>query len=145
MCKNGYKDIPIVHNNLTPDHAKDEDKFYGSNNTSTQQEAQGPIENQLTPIEDRTLAAMLLRPSAKQAYRNANFEDSKDVDKVPRVYIRTLHDQASYFSQEMQDLMVKNWPPQHVYEIDSDHFLMFSNPLVFFGLLLKIADDFGGH
>ncbi|KAK9682081.1 hypothetical protein RND81_10G048800 [Saponaria officinalis] len=129
---------------LTPEHPKDGDNSYAST-IFFREEAKGEIANQLSPIEDRTLAAMLMRPSPSQALRKAKFVDGKDVDKVPRVYIRTLHDREYYFSQEKQDLMVKNWPPRDIYEIDSDHFLMFSNPLVFFGLLLKIADDFGGH
>ncbi|XP_074297307.1 methylesterase 17-like isoform X2 [Silene latifolia] len=92
-------------------------------------------------INDRTLAAMLIRPYPSDAIRRARFPDGKETDTVPRVYMKTLHDRC--YSQEKQDEMIQKWPPSNVYEIDSDHFPMFSNPYDFFGLLLKVANEFG--
>ncbi|TKY56388.1 Methylesterase 17 [Spatholobus suberectus] len=91
----------------------------------------------LSPQEDSTLAAMLLRPGPILALRSARFTEDGDVEKVPRVYIRTRHD--SVVKPEQQEAMIKRWPPLSVYELDSDHSPFFSTPFLFFGLLVKAA------
>ncbi|KAL2897994.1 Methylesterase 17 [Bienertia sinuspersici] len=96
-----------------------------------------------SPLEDCTLAAMLMKPYPKRAIRGAIFPDDKDSDKVPRVYIKTMHDNV--FSCQQQDSMINRWPPSDVYTIDSDHCPMFSNPSHLFGLLVKVAAKFGHH
>ncbi|KNA20584.1 hypothetical protein SOVF_051060 isoform A [Spinacia oleracea] len=88
-------------------------------------------------IDDCTLASMLLRTCPVRALSGAVFPEGKDSDMVPRVYIKTLHDNVLSVAQ--QDVMIKRWPPSDVYSIDSDHCPMFSNPSHLFGLLLKVA------
>ncbi|XP_074274484.1 methylesterase 17-like [Silene latifolia] len=135
MYRNGF-DIPqSVETNMMADLSNYEDK------SLIQGEGQAETLYQLSPLEDRALAAMLIRPFPSKAIRSARFPAGKETDKVTRVYIRTLHDR--YYSQEAQDDMIQKWPPSDVYEIDSDHFAMFSNPYEFFGLLLKVANKFG--
>ncbi|CAJ1974532.1 unnamed protein product [Sphenostylis stenocarpa] len=102
-------------------------------------EFQRKIIYHLSPHEDSTLAAMLLRPGPLLALMNARFrEDGGEVmEKVPRVYIRTRHDKV--VKPEQQEAMIKKWPPSTVYELDSDHSPFFSSPFLLFGLLLKAA------
>ncbi|XP_021757968.1 methylesterase 17-like [Chenopodium quinoa] len=106
-------------------------------------EFQREILYQISPLEDCTLAAMLLRLCPVRALSGAMFPEGKASDKVPRVYIKTLHDNV--LSREQQDVMIKRWPPSNVYEIDSDHCPMFSNPSHLFGLLLKVASNSGSN
>ncbi|KAK7321304.1 hypothetical protein VNO77_31809 [Canavalia gladiata] len=92
----------------------------------------------LSPHEDSTLAGMLLRPGPILALTSARFtEDGSEVEKVPRVYIRTRQD--SVVKAEQQEAMIKRWPPLTVYELDSDHSPFFSTPFLLFGLLVKAA------
>ena len=84
---------------------------------------------------------MLLRPCPIRALSGVTYPNNKDIDKVPRVYIKTMHDNSA--SSEHQDAMIKEWSPSDVYTIDSDHCPMFSNPSHLFGLLVKIASKFG--
>ncbi|PHU14138.1 hypothetical protein BC332_15343 [Capsicum chinense] len=92
---------------------------------------------QMSPLEDSTLAAMLLRPGPIQALTSARFKEGEDAEEVPRVYIRTAYDRV--VKPEQQDAMIKKWPPQHVYTLESDHSPFFSAPLLLFGLLIKAA------
>ncbi|XP_074297305.1 methylesterase 17-like isoform X1 [Silene latifolia] len=147
MYKNGFDTPPSVKINMM-DYSEYEDKSYEHNlrnygSLSSLIHGEGQVETiyQLSPLEDRTLAAMLIRPYPSDAIRRARFPDGKETDTVPRVYMKTLHDRC--YSQEKQDEMIQKWPPSNVYEIDSDHFPMFSNPYDFFGLLLKVANEFG--
>nr|KYP72663.1 putative esterase At1g33990 family [Cajanus cajan] len=91
----------------------------------------------LSPPEDSTLAGMLMRPGPILALTSARFKEEGEVEKVPRVYIRTRHD--SVVKPEQQEAMIKRWPPLSVYELDSDHSPLFSTPFLLFGLLLKAA------
>ncbi|KAK7353504.1 hypothetical protein VNO80_18953 [Phaseolus coccineus] len=100
----------------------------------------------LSPQEDSTLAAMLLRPGPVLALTSAQFreDDGEVVEKVPRVYIRTRHDKVVKAGQ--QEAMIQKWPPSTVYELDTDHSPFFSSPFLLFGLLLKAAAlDVGFH
>lgn len=106
-------------------------------------EVQREILYQMSPLEDCTLAAMLLRPCPVRALSGAVFPEGKHSDTVPRVYIKTFHDNV--LSLEQQDVMIKRWPPSDVYTIDSDHCPIFSNPSQLFGLLAKVAIVFGPH
>lgn len=95
-------------------------------------------------VQDSTLAAMLLRPGPIQALTSARFKETSEVENVPRVYIRTKHDNV--VKAEQQEAMIKKWPPLSVYELDSDHSPFFSTPFIFFGLLIKAtAFDVGCH
>ncbi|CAN6569109.1 unnamed protein product [Malus baccata var. baccata] len=105
-------------------------------------EFQRKILYQLSPQEDSTLAAMLLRPGPLLAITSARFAEDSVIDKVPRVYFRTLHDHVVKPGQ--QEAMVKRWPPSEVYVLDSDHSPMFSTPFLLFGFLVKVAASFGG-
>ncbi|TKY73962.1 Methylesterase 17 [Spatholobus suberectus] len=91
----------------------------------------------LSPHEDSTLAAMLLRPGPVLALTSAQFREDGEVEKVPRAYIRTRHDKV--VKPEQQEAMIKRWPPSTVYELDSDHSPFFSSPFLLFGLLVKAA------
>lgn len=91
---------------------------------------------QLSPLEDSTLASMLLRPGPILALQRANFEAEEEAEEgVERVYIKTRHDNV--LKIEQQEEMIKRWPPSQVYVLDSDHSPFFSSPFLLFGLLLK--------
>lgn len=92
---------------------------------------------QMSPLEDSTLAAMLLRPGPTQALTSARFKEGEGAEEVPRIYIRTAYDRV--VKPEQQDAMIKKWPPQNVYTLESDHSPFFSTPFLLFGLLIKAA------
>lgn len=104
-------------------------------------EFQRKIGYHMSPQEDSTLASMLLRPGPIRAIQSARFIDDPDVDKVPRVFIKTLQDRV--VKPEQQDAMLKRWPPSDVYTLDSDHNPLFSTPFLLFGLLVKSAASAG--
>lgn len=84
---------------------------------------------------------MLLRPGPITALTTARFAEESEVEKVPRIYIKTLHDRV--IKPEQQDAMLKRWPPSDVYVMDTDHSPFFSNPFLLSGLLVKAATSFG--
>ncbi|TMW85215.1 hypothetical protein EJD97_023487 [Solanum chilense] len=96
---------------------------------------------QMSPIEDSTLAAMLLRPGPIQALASARFKEGEGAEEVPRIYIKTAYDRV--VKPEQQDAMIKKWPPKSVYTLESDHSPFFSAPLLLFGLLIKVASSSG--
>ncbi|KAL7587797.1 hypothetical protein Lser_V15G36069 [Lactuca serriola] len=101
-------------------------------------ELQRKILYQMSPPEDYTLASMLLRPGPICALLNAQFPEVNEcVEKVPRVYIKTMYDRV--VKPEQQDNMITKWPPSHVYSLESDHSPNFSSPFALFGLLVKVA------
>ncbi|KAI3778066.1 hypothetical protein L2E82_07064 [Cichorium intybus] len=105
-------------------------------------ELQRKILYHMSPPEDYTLASMLLRPGPIYALLNAQFpEISEGVEKVPRVYIKTMYDRV--VKPEQQDSMISKWPPSHVYSLESDHSPNFSSPFALFGLLVKVAASIG--
>ncbi|PIM98291.1 Carboxylesterase [Handroanthus impetiginosus] len=107
-------------------------------------ELQRKILYQLSPLEDSTLAAMLLRPGPILALTKATFEETEDADDVPRIYIRTSQDNITTpEQQEKQEAMIKKWPPSDVYLLDSDHSPFFSSPFLLFGLLVKATVCYG--
>lgn len=81
---------------------------------------------------------MLLRPGPILALRTARFrEENGELDRVKRVYIRTTYDRV--IKPEQQEAMIREWLPEIVYEMDTDHSPFFSNPSLLFGLLVKAA------
>lgn len=70
----------------------------------------------------------------------AKFKEGDELERVPRIYIKTLQDRM--LKPEQQDMMIKRWPPLQVYSIDTDHSPFFSNPFVLTGLLVKVATSF---
>lgn len=84
---------------------------------------------------------MLLRPGPILALQMARFTEDDDVDKVPRVFIKTLQDRV--VKPEQQNAMIKRWQPSDVYALDTDHSPFFSNPFLLFGLLVKAAASVG--
>lgn len=92
---------------------------------------------QMSPLEDSTLAAMLLRPGPIQALASARFKEGEGAEEVPRIYIRTAYDRV--VKSEQQDAMIKKWPPKNVYTLETDHSPFFSAPLHLFGLLIKAS------
>lgn len=107
-------------------------------------EFQRKISFQLSPQEDSTLAAMLLRPGPILALMSARFkEESDDIDKVKRIFIKTTQDHV--VKPHQQEEMIRRWPPSEVYVLDSDHSPFFSTPFLLFGLLIKAAASVGCH
>ncbi|EPS70008.1 hypothetical protein M569_04755 [Genlisea aurea] len=92
---------------------------------------------QLSPLEDYTLAAMLLRPGPMGALAGARFSATTEGDEVPRVYIKTMHDNV--LKREQQEAMILKWPPSDWYALESDHSPFFSSPFLLLGLLLKAS------
>lgn len=103
---------------------------------------------QMSPEEDSTLAAMLVRPGPIRALTSARFKEEEEeggggegsvsedaVNKVPRIYIKTAYDRVVKPAQ--QEAMIKRWPPSAVYVLESDHSPFFSAPFALFGLLVK--------
>ncbi|KAF3779548.1 Methylesterase 17 [Nymphaea thermarum] len=90
-----------------------------------------------SPEEDIVLASALLKPAPGHAMLAARFNSTGvDVDGVPRVYVKTMMDRV--FKQEVQDAMIKKWPPHKVVALNSDHCLFFSAPREFAQVLLKV-------
>lgn len=104
-------------------------------------EYQRKIIYHMSPPEDSTLASMLLRPGPLMALVSAKFPDGEDIDKVPRVYVKTRYDHI--VKPEQQESMIRRWPPSEVYVLESDHSPFFSTPFLLFGLLLKAAASVG--
>ncbi|XP_044509493.1 methylesterase 17-like [Mangifera indica] len=105
-------------------------------------EFQRKIIYQMSPPEDSTLAAMLLKPGPVLALKSARFsQENESVEGVPRVCIKTLNDNV--LKAEQQDAMIKRWPPSNVYVLESDHSPFFSTPFLLFGLLVKAAASIG--
>ncbi|XWS56928.1 hypothetical protein CRYUN_Cryun09bG0127400 [Craigia yunnanensis] len=105
-------------------------------------EFQRKIIYQMSPQEDSTLATMLLRPGPILALQCARFmEETEFLDNVPRIYIKTMHDNV--VKPDQQDAMIKRWPPSQVHVLDSDHSPFFSAPFLLFGLLVKVATSAG--
>ncbi|XP_022764431.1 methylesterase 17-like [Durio zibethinus] len=101
-------------------------------------EFQRKIIYQMSPQEDSTLATMLLRPGPMLALQSAQFtEEPEFADNVPRIYIKTRHDNV--VKPDQQDAMIKRWPPSQVHVLDSDHSPFFSAPFLLFGLLVQVA------
>ncbi|KAK8691826.1 hypothetical protein V6N13_075321 [Hibiscus sabdariffa] len=93
--------------------------------------------------DDSTLAEMLLRPGPIMALSSARLEgEGESVEKVGRVYIKTMHDNV--LKPDQQEAMIKKWLPSQVFALDSDHSPFFSAPFSLFGLLLKVAATSAG-
>ncbi|KAL4190017.1 hypothetical protein AMTRI_Chr08g209930 [Amborella trichopoda] len=106
-------------------------------------ELQRKLLSQCSPDEDFTLASMLLRPGPTAVY-SAKFEDnSGDIDKVNRVYLKMTKDQVLK-PNEHQELMIKRWPPNEVMCIDTDHSPFFSAPNELHNLLVKASTVYCG-
>ncbi|KAG0490474.1 hypothetical protein HPP92_007337 [Vanilla planifolia] len=92
---------------------------------------------QLSPIEDSVLASMLLRPAPSFALSTARFEakEMTDYSKVKRVYIKTTYDNMLKLMQ--QEALIRRWPPDEVFVIDTDHSPFFSAPSQLFELIMK--------
>lgn len=86
---------------------------------------------------------MLVRPGPVRALASARFEEgewmAEAVDKVPRIYIKTMFDRV--VKPEQQESMIKKWPPSDVYVLESDHSPFFSAPFMLFGLLVNAVNS----
>lgn len=93
----------------------------------------------MSPLEDSTLAAMLVKPGPFTALLTAKFpkEDDEGVESVRRVFIKTAQDRV--VKPEQQDAMIARWAPVEVFTLDSDHSPFFSAPFLLCGLLVKVA------
>lgn len=103
------------------------------------QEFQRNIIYHMSPLEDSTLAAMLVKPGPLTALLTAKFpkEDDEGVESVRRVFIKTAQDRV--VKPEQQDAMIARWAPVEVFTLDSDHSPFFSAPFLLCGLLVKVA------
>ncbi|EXB56015.1 hypothetical protein L484_018804 [Morus notabilis] len=90
--------------------------------------------------KDYVLASMLLRPAPARALRDVWFDGGAAVETVPRVFVRTLHDQL--MAQEEQDYMIEKWPPSQVFATKSDHSPFLSTPDALFRILIEVATPF---
>lgn len=99
---------------------------------------------QLSPPEDVAAASMLLRPAPCLAFKSARFdgpaEGAGGLERVPRVYIKTLQDRV--LKAEQQEAMIKRWPPNSVMCLDTDHSPFFSAPGALYRLLLNAASNY---
>ncbi|PWA82795.1 thioredoxin superfamily protein [Artemisia annua] len=83
-------------------------------------ELQREIIYHMSPHEDYTLASMLLRPGVIQALLDARFPEADEcLEKVPRVYIKTMYDKV--VKPHQQDNMIAKWTPSQVYVLESDY------------------------
>ena len=78
---------------------------------------------------------MLLRVGPLRPFRELSFEATEGADSVPRVFIKTLHDQV--IQQHQQEAMIRRWPPSQVFALESDHSPFFSTPSLLFAFLLQ--------
>ncbi|XP_068668073.1 methylesterase 17 [Aristolochia californica] len=85
--------------------------------------------------EDTILASMLLRPGPLLALSTAAFDGGDEIERVPRVYIKTTEDHVVKPAQ--QEDMIKRWTPNQVFTVDSDHSPFFSASGQLFNCLLK--------
>ncbi|KAL0384165.1 UNVERIFIED_CONTAM: putative esterase PIR7A [Sesamum radiatum] len=100
---------------------------------------------QLSPIQDWSLATMLVRPVYLYTEEDMSRElvlSSKKYGSISRVYIMTDEDKVA--RKELQQWMVRQNPPDKVVEIKgSDHMVMMSRPTELFDvLLLLIAQNY---
>eukprot|EP00253_Pinus_taeda_P015851 PITA_15851 len=111
--------------------------------TMVHRELQQETLYQLSPPEDAALASLLIRPIPLLAIKTASFTaTSEEFMKVPRVYIKTLQDRV--IRLDKQEAMIKMWPPDKVFSMNTDHCPFFSSPLDLHGHLLHIAQLFAG-
>ncbi|KAD5961413.1 hypothetical protein E3N88_12886 [Mikania micrantha] len=144
MLKNGFLTQQDVKDGV-PDASEFKDAYnfeYGlgpdqpPTSITVKKELERKIIYNMSPLEDFTLATMLLRPAPIYALRSAMFKDvDEGVENVPRVYIKTMYDKL--MQPKQQDKMIANWPPSNVYVIESDHSPNFSNPFVLCGILVE--------
>ncbi|KAF6143022.1 hypothetical protein GIB67_041090 [Kingdonia uniflora] len=106
--------------------------------TVIKKEFQREIIYQMSPLEDCSLASMLVKPGAVRALQGAQFGEGEGVDEVKRVYIKTMHDRMLKPTQ--QDAMIKRWAPADVFVVESDHSPNFSAPFELFNLLIKACN-----
>ncbi|ESQ42559.1 hypothetical protein EUTSA_v10014415mg [Eutrema salsugineum] len=94
-----------------------------------------------SPMEDYTLATMLLRPAPVMAFLGImDISEAAEIDNIPRVYMKTGKDHM--FQPKLQDIMVALWPPaQHFLLPDSDHSAFFSQPQDLHKFLLQAASS----
>uniref|UniRef100_A0A0C9S8Q3 TSA: Wollemia nobilis Ref_Wollemi_Transcript_3974_1264 transcribed RNA sequence n=1 Tax=Wollemia nobilis TaxID=56998 RepID=A0A0C9S8Q3_9CONI len=134
--KQGIPDVLKVsefYHGFGPDHPP--------TSTRIRREFQREILYQLSPPEDAALASLLIRPTPLLAFQGAKFHsESEGFKKVPRVYIKTLQDRIVLLEQ--QEAMIKQWPPDEITSMDSDHSPFFSTPLQLHEHLLHIAHIF---
>ncbi|CAL9121794.1 unnamed protein product [Musa textilis] len=114
----------------------------GPNNPPTsvalRKEFQRKILYQLNPIEDSTLASMLLRPWPATLPSTRFHKDKVDgLKHARRVYIKTTHD--NMVNPQQQDAMIRRWPPDDVLVMETDHSPFFSAPMELFKLVMKAS------
>ncbi|XP_071687178.1 methylesterase 17-like [Rutidosis leptorrhynchoides] len=146
MLKNGLTTLEDIKHGV-PDLSRYGDAYdlefgFGKNQSPTsaiiKKELLREVSYNMTPLEDYTLATMLLRPGPIHAILNAQFRDiDESLEKVPRVYIKTMYDNV--VRPDQQDKMVEKWPPSQMYVLESDHNPFFSSPFALFGLFVKVA------
>lgn len=111
--------------------------------TSFRKGVQQDLLYQLSPVEDVALASLLLRPAPCLAFKTARFDGPAEgggMERVPRVYIKTLQDRV--LKSEQQEAMIKRWPPNSVFCLDTDHSPFFSAPRALYRMLLNATSNY---
>ncbi|KAF6144801.1 hypothetical protein GIB67_038900 [Kingdonia uniflora] len=93
---------------------------------------------QISPLEDCSLASMLVKPGPVRAVQGAQFVEGEEVDEIKRMYIKTMHNRMLKPTQ--QDAMIKRWASSDVFVAESDHSPNFSAPFELFNLLHKACN-----
>ncbi|XP_073136787.1 methyl jasmonate esterase 1-like [Henckelia pumila] len=94
---------------------------------------------QLSPLEDLTLATLLVRPVG--LFRKDVEFSEENYGSVRRVYVIAEKDDLS--KKEFQEWTIRNNPPDEVKMIcGSDHMFMFSKPQEFCTCLQEIVDKY---
>ncbi|XP_040993831.1 methylesterase 17-like [Juglans microcarpa x Juglans regia] len=126
-----------------PNYVYEKEYKLGTNQPPTgiimKEQFQRQLMYNLSPKEDAILASMLLRPGPMQAVGGARFVGGPDVDRVPRVYIKTMQDRV--LKPEQQDAMIKRWPPSKVFALESDHSPFFSTPSELVAFLVEATSS----
>ncbi|KAM7254913.1 hypothetical protein ACFE04_020154 [Oxalis oulophora] len=110
-----------------------------STSSKIKTEFQREILFHMSPLEDSTLASMLIRPASLKVFSSVKFIPGPNSDEVPRVFIKTKYDRT--ISIEQQEAMITRWPPTLVFPVESDHSPFFSAPFVLFGFIVKVVES----
>jgi pimeloyl-ACP methyl ester carboxylesterase len=126
-----YGDISELEYALGPDHPP----------TSNKIKKESLRENfyHMSPLEDSTLASMLLRAVPMRALNDVKLSPGPNSDDVPRVYIKTEYDRR--FSTQQQDDLITRWPPSLNFTVKSEHSPFFSAPFQLFGFIVEAVES----
>ncbi|KAL8154361.1 hypothetical protein V2J09_012121 [Rumex salicifolius] len=90
----------------------------------------------ISSSEDFALMKILSRPAPIRAIVASKImeDETRESEIVPRVYIKTNRDRV--LKPNQQNAMIQRWTPSHVYSVEADHDILFTDPTVLSGLLI---------